>query len=1469
MNDRNKFLSLLLAVLMLATAVPGFITPVTAQTVTNVTVTDNNDDIFFIGETITVRWVQNVQPTSDPAIGIYAFNTTVSAYNLTNNTTGTLVSQNVSNGITYYTYEANFTLNSDLISLINETYPFHIYINASGSGLPNSLDLATRDYDLYVNYFDTPDNMTSVATGQDIEGTNSILLKGDEIFLNITARGTNSPTYGAGALLYFSFDDYTSLQLTGDSNRYYGTLLLSKVTKNESFTITNSLREALYWNISPNATVVEPELDLLPLVENNSNQEFVSLAYFVDNASTKYWATTLPYNISVTLSDGLKWVGTSATSYDYLTNNNRTIVINNTSAISNISSVLRNYNVSVAPGITQGQVNITLNFKNGTQKVIYTKTFDILPQDKPAVINVNPTSIVKGESVSISGAIANKWGTYNYTVVAINLDNSTYNTTVIAPKEMSSPTYYNGTWNTTTNWSNLPVGKYEIKLIIYSTTGDMIYNTSKNVTVNENLTLTHEPAPAAWGTYYPGDTVTFSGTFLRTDTFGNNANVGIKVYKKNATGHWVDVTGDATSVTVADFSSDMNAKTYNFTVTFKVPGDFKVLVNETDIPNVEAYDEITIPEHKVVLSETSSTINLGESVMIQVTTTADISENGLDITGAPLAQQVVEAEAFNTTTHTKVFNVTFTTDASVEPKTYDINITVPNGKMATYRLTVNDNLTIVDYPAKVVHGDNATIVAKAWANLTDDDYNLTVTGWGYNSGDISGVASGASYNETLGYRLINFTWNTSAYASPNWQTYPTHRITVTDGWVSDSVNINLINTSETTLDPLGTVYIGSTVNITGTTYLTPGTGKINITIENATPITLTATVLNEKVGDKYKFVAEWGPINLPAGVYNVTAHDLITGETYTIQVTVEGALTLNTDRDTYYPDGKVKIFGNLDDAASGTITFNITWFGGYNDSITATVENGSYEAYFNLANLPSGYTGDVKIDATYKGLVNATKTVTITDTPAIENVVVPAEPVKAGELFNITADTNLGINGTVALEIVKADNASVVKVTESVLVGEGGAFLYTVNTTNWTAGYYNVTLSKGNVEVSKQVYVYVTGANISLVEGSLVVEPTEGVAPLAINVRANVTNTGDLDGTYTAKLIVNNVTVKNVTVTVPFGEVVPVEFNYTLEQPGVYNVTIGDLTPVVVTVLKPATANFSNLMVEPLNGTAPLDITASAVVKNIGDVSGNFTVEFKVNGEVKATKEVELAAGANTTVEFTYTLEQPGVYNVTIDDLPPVQVTVEEKPYPTMDEYKQRVENASTVYFVFNNLGTPDAFSASQYIARTVPISVRTKSVLAEDFNMSAVNASDVVISVGGPKANPVTAAYEDIAPVHMVINGSNITIVTPNNNFTWTAPKPWWNATEGYFIIQVFQDNNTGAFVVTIYGTDADSTAAGAYYFMHDVYPNLANYTGIRYLVGLWQDTEPGADVPLPGADLGDTSGFSAGDTITIVDMG
>ncbi|RLF82756.1 hypothetical protein DRN44_03050, partial [Thermococci archaeon] len=420
-----------------------------------------------------------------------------------------------------------------------------------------------------------------------------------------------------------------------------------------------------------------------------------------------------------------------------------------------------------------------------------------------------------------------------------------------------------------------------------------------------------------------------------------------------------------------------------------------------------------------------------------------------------------------------------------------------------------------------------------------------------------------------------------------------------------------------------------------------------------------------------------------AYTYNVTVTlqngNLITLPQRTVHIIIsEGVLTINTDRNEYYPDGFMKVVGQLDNLTENdAIALDFAWIGG-SYSATADLVNGAYEYYFDLSML-SGYSGDLIITATYESggdvIATATKTVTIVDTPTIENVAVPTEPVKAGTIFNITADTNLGINSTVTLEIVKADNATNIKVDELIKVSEGGAFIYTVNTTDWTAGYYNVTLSKDDVKkVEKQFYVYVVGPNVTLKNATFGV-PEETVVPFTVPVNVTLENTGDLDGNHTVEVYLDDEVANSTTVTVEAGK----------EKSVILNVEITEAGEHVI----------------------------------------------KVNG-----------------------------FNVTVN--------ATEKLYVTIDEYDDRVQAAENVYITFKDYTSMDYAVSVPYITPTLS-GVAPKFKFAENLvsELGNLTANDVVISIGGPLVNDVTAYYEDIAPVHMVV-GENITIVTLEGNFTW-----------------------------------------------------------------------------------------------------
>ncbi|MDI9615110.1 right-handed parallel beta-helix repeat-containing protein [Methanothermobacter sp.] len=174
---------------------------------------------------------------------------------------------------------------------------------------------------------------------------------------------------------------------------------------------------------------------------------------------------------------------------------------------------------------------------------------------------------------------------------------------------------------------------------------------------------------------------------------------------------------------------------------------------------------------------------------------------------------------------------------------------------------------------------------------------------------------------------------------------------------------------------------------------------------------------------------------------------------------------------------------------------------------------------------------------------------------------------------------------------------------------------------------------------------------------NLKVTPDTGVAPLRVNVTVNVTNTGEVAGVCRVNLTVNGVVVAFRDITLNPASSAEVSFLRDLTDPGVYTVGVDGLAPVAVTVLKPATFVLDNLEVDPVTGLEPLNVNVAVDVTNTGDVAGDYTASLMVNGAVVSQRTLTVNAGETVRVTFTRVLSR-GTYNVTVDGLAPVAVTV-------------------------------------------------------------------------------------------------------------------------------------------------------------------------------------------------------------------
>jgi hypothetical protein len=77
----------------------------------------------------------------------------------------------------------------------------------------------------------------------------------------------------------------------------------------------------------------------------------------------------------------------------------------------------------------------------------------------------------------------------------------------------------------------------------------------------------------------------------------------------------------------------------------------------------------------------------------------------------------------------------------------------------------------------------------------------------------------------------------------------------------------------------------------------------------------------------------------------------------------------------------------------------------------------------------------------------------------------------------------------------------------------------------------------------------------------------------------------------------------------------------------------------------------SNLTINPTQTKPTQQVVISINVANTGSTAGNYSVELKVDGIVKSTKQITLAAGASQIVSFTITGDTVGRYQVDIAGL--------------------------------------------------------------------------------------------------------------------------------------------------------------------------------------------------------------------------
>ena len=137
------------------------------------------------------------------------------------------------------------------------------------------------------------------------------------------------------------------------------------------------------------------------------------------------------------------------------------------------------------------------------------------------------------------------------------------------------------------------------------------------------------------------------------------------------------------------------------------------------------------------------------------------------------------------------------------------------------------------------------------------------------------------------------------------------------------------------------------------------------------------------------------------------------------------------------------------------------------------------------------------------------------------------------------------------------------------------------------------------------------------------------------------------------------------------------------------------------------TFDYSGLFVSNETVAVGESVTVSATVENQGDVACDYSADLVIDDTVEDTTTGSLGDGWDDTVEFTHSFDTTGTYNVTVEDLTPIEVTVTESVAdpvisPTTRDFGDvDVGNSTDRYVQVTNEGTETLYLTDQSITGT------------------------------------------------------------------------------------------------------------------------------------------------------------------------
>ena len=275
---------------------------------------------------------------------------------------------------------------------------------------------------------------------------------------------------------------------------------------------------------------------------------------------------------------------------------------------------------------------------------------------------------------------------------------------------------------------------------------------------------------------------------------------------------------------------------------------------------------------------------------------------------------------------------------------------------------------------------------------------------------------------------------------------------------------------------------------------------------------------------------------------------------------------------------------------------------------------------------------------------------------------------------------------------------------------------------------------------------------------------------------ATIENTGTVDTEQDVTFEVDGTVEEEVTVGLDTDEQETLSFETTLDEAGDFDATVrsvDDEASIILTATDddddpgapappPADPDPANLVVtdallESQQITVGETVDVEATVENVGEESGDTTIELLVDGSVVDSDTVELEGAETETVTFTEQFDEPGTFVVSVDDVEAGELDVVDTPDPadlsvtaaTVTPEEIAPGEVITVDATVENAGEEDGELDVELAIDDDVVDTQTVSVVGDDtadvsFTESFDDEGTYTISVNDVDAGDVTVATTD-----------------------------------------------------------------------------------------------------------------------------